>query len=78
MSLIDQSIKKRKVLTWGEKKQLCEFHERNSSFTYKELGRKFEVAENTVCNILKDKNKWLSTNPDDANKQKYKAPKYPE
>ncbi|CAJ0858289.1 2860_t:CDS:1, partial [Entrophospora sp. SA101] len=67
-----------KILTWGEKKQLCEFRERNPSFTYKELGRKFEVAENTVCNILKDKNKWLSTNPDDANKQKYKAPKYPE
>nr|CAG8679011.1 3201_t:CDS:2 [Entrophospora candida] len=78
MSSIDQSNKKRKILTWGEKKQLCEFRERNPSFTYKELGRKFEVAENTVCNILKDKNKWLSTNPDDANKQKYKAPKYPE
>jgi hypothetical protein len=78
MSSIDQSNKKRKILTWGEKKQLCEFCERNPSFTYKELGRKFEVAENTVCNILKDKNKWLSTNSDDANKQKYKTPKYPE
>jgi len=27
---------------------------------------------------LKDKNKWLSINPDDANKQRYKTPKYPE
>ena len=27
---------------------------------------------------MKDKNKWLSINPDDANKQKYKTPKYPE
>jgi hypothetical protein len=78
MSSIDHSNKKRKILTWGEKKQLCEFYERNPSFTYKELGRKFEVAENTVCNILKDKNKWLSINPDDASKQKYKVPKYPE
>ena len=50
MSSIDQSNKKRKILTWGEKKQLCEFRERNPSFTYKELGRKFEVAENTTDN----------------------------
>ncbi|CAJ0886299.1 14522_t:CDS:2 [Entrophospora sp. SA101] len=52
MSSIDQSNKKRKVLTW--------------------------VAENAVCNILKDKDKWLSVYPDNSNKQKYKTSKYPE
>nr|CAG8547822.1 13608_t:CDS:2 [Entrophospora candida] len=78
MSSIDQSNKKRKVLTWDEKKQLCGSHERNPSFTYKELDWKFEVAENTVCNILKDKDKWLSVNPDNSNEQKYKTSKYPE
>ena len=78
MSSIDQSNKKRKVLTWGEKKQLCEFNERNPSFTYKELGQKFGIAEPTVCKILKDKDKWLSINPNDTNRQKDKAAKYPD
>lgn len=78
MSSIDQSNKKRKVLTWGEKKQLCEFNERNPSFTYKELGQQFGIAEPTVCKILKDKNKWLYINPNDTNRQKDKAAKYPD
>jgi len=78
MSSIDQSNKKRKILTWGKKKQLCEFNERNPSFTYKELGQKFGIAEPTVCKILKDKDKWLSINPNDTNRQKDKAAKYPD
>jgi len=79
MSSIEPSKKKRKILTWGEKKELCEFHEKTPSFTYKELGNKFGgIAENTVCNIVKDKEKWLAVSPSDVNKQKTKSPKYPE
>ncbi|CAJ0840555.1 2412_t:CDS:2, partial [Entrophospora sp. SA101] len=58
MSSIEPSKMKKKILTWGEKKELCEFHEKNPSFTYKELGNKFGgIAESTVCNIVKDKEK---------------------
>jgi Tc5 transposase DNA-binding domain/CENP-B N-terminal DNA-binding domain len=78
MSSNDPSKKKRKILTWGEKKELCDFHEKNPLFTYKELGLKFEIAEATVCNIVKNKEKWLAVDPSNANKQKDKSPKYPE
>ncbi len=78
MTSINQSNKKRKILTWGEKKQLCEFNVKNPSFTYKELGQKFGIAEPTVCKILKDKDKWLSIESNDANKQKDKTAKYPD
>nr|CAG8553297.1 4197_t:CDS:2 [Entrophospora candida] len=58
MSLIDQANKKRKELTWGEKKQtfvnlmdeICHSH-----VDMKNLAKQFGIAEPTVCNVLKDK-----------------------
>ena len=78
MSSIEPSKMKRKILTWGEKKELCEFYEKNSSFTYKELGLKFGIVETTVCSIVKNKEKWLAVDPSNINKQKDKSSKYPE
>jgi hypothetical protein len=72
---------KRKVLSWGEKKQLCEFYRENPSITYRELGKRFgNIAENTVCDILKKRDKWLKVDmsSNDAMKQKDKTAKYPE
>ncbi|CAJ0906246.1 12426_t:CDS:2 [Entrophospora sp. SA101] len=36
-----------------------------------------KITKPTICNILKDKDKWLFINPNDANRQKDKAAKYP-
>lgn len=77
----DKPKNKRKVLSWGEKKQLCEFYQENPSITYRELGKRFgNIAENTVCDILKKKEKWLKVDmsSNDAMKQKDKTAKYPE
>ena len=44
-------------------------HQQNPFLTYKELGQKFNgIVENTVCDILKNKEKWLKVNNSDANK----------
>ena len=52
-------------------------HQQNPFLTYKELGQKFNgIAENTVCDILKNKEKWLKVNNSDANKQKDRSPKF--
>nr|CAG8686876.1 14910_t:CDS:2 [Entrophospora candida] len=45
MSSIDQPNKKRKILLRMKKKQLCEFNERNLSFTYNELDKKDKAAK---------------------------------
>ena len=54
------SVKKRKVLTFQEKKDLCLLRQENPSMTQEEIGRRFGIKKNTVCDILKCKEKWLS------------------
>ena len=73
------SKKKRVMLNFGQKKEMCLLHQQNPSLTYKELGQRFGgAAENTVCDILKKKEKWLEVNDTDANKQKDRSPKFPQ
>ena len=56
---------------------MCLLHQQNPFLTYKELEQKFnDIAKNTVCNILKNKEKWLEVNNSDANKQKDRSPKF--
>ena len=63
------SKKKRVVLSFEQKKELYLLHQQNPFLTYKEIGQKFNgIAENTVCDILKNKEKWLEVNNSDANK----------
>src|SRR6266496_3758090 len=56
----EATLKKRKVLTFGEKKELCLLHNENPSLSQEEIGKKFGVKKNTVCDILKNKEKWLN------------------
>src|ERR1043166_8299998 len=76
----EATLKKRKVLTYGEKKELCLLHQENLSLTKEEIGKKFGIKKNTVCNILKNKEKWLNVELNSSNtaKQKEKSPKFPE
>ena len=48
------SKKKRVMLNFGQKKEMCLLHQQNPSLTYKELGQIFssirrEVLDNVVC-----------------------------
>lgn len=73
--------KKRKILTFGEKKELCLLHQENPKLTLRELGERFgNTKKNTVSDILKNKEKWLNVelNNSNATKQKDKPPKFPE
>src|SRR5881275_1514912 len=48
--------------------------------TQEEIGLKFGIKKNTVCDILKDKEKWLNIKLTGSNttKQKQKSAKFPE
>ena len=73
------SKKKWVVLSFEQKKELCLLHQQNPFLIYKELGQKFNgIVENTVCDILKNKKKWLEVNNLDVNKQKDRTPKFPQ
>ena len=76
----EATLKKRKVLTFGEKKELCLLHQKNPSLSQEEIGKQFGIKKNTVCDILKDKEKWLNIEINDSNiaKQRAKLPKFPE
>lgn len=76
----ETTSKKRKILTFGEKKELCLFHQENPSLSQEEIGKKFGVKRNTVSDILKNKEKWLNIelNSSGATKQKEKSAKFPE
>ena len=56
----DVPVKKGRVLTFQEKKDLCFLRQENPSMTQEEIGLKFGIKKNTVCDILKDKEKWLN------------------
>src|SRR5215469_4609717 len=76
----EATLKKRKVLTYKEKKDLCLLHQENPSLSQEEIGKKFGVKKNTVCDILKNKEKWLNIELNSLNvaKQREKSPKFPE
>src|SRR3954447_6161790 len=76
----EATLKKRKVLTFGEKKELCLLHLKSPSLSQEEIGKKFGIKKNTVCDILKNKEKWLNIELSGFNiaKQREKLPKFPE
>ena len=41
----EATLKKRKVLTFGEKKELCLLHQENPSLSQEEIGKKFDVKK---------------------------------
>ena len=58
---------KKKSLTYGEKKELCLLHQKNPSLTQEEIGNNFGIKKNTVCDILKNKEKWLNVELNGSN-----------
>ena len=55
-------------------------HQKNPLLIQEEIGKNFGIKKNTVCDILKNKEKWLNVELNDSNtiKQKEKSLKFPE
>ncbi|GBC33314.2 tigger transposable element-derived protein 6-like [Rhizophagus irregularis DAOM 181602=DAOM 197198] len=72
--------KKRVVLTHAQKRQLCLDSQKTSRLTQQELAAIYQIKQNTVSDILKNKDKWLLVNPDseEANKQRERPPCFPQ
>ncbi|CAB4388702.1 unnamed protein product [Rhizophagus irregularis] len=56
----EKGTRKRKRLSYAEKKGLCEWKKDNPSYNQEELAKKFDISKSQVCSILKEKEKWLS------------------
>jgi hypothetical protein len=72
--------KKRVVLTHAQKRQLCLDYQKTPRPTQEELATLYKIKQNTVSDILKKKEKWLSVNPDseESNKQREKSTRFPQ
>lgn len=73
--------RKRKSLSYAEKKELCEWQKDNPSYNQEDLAKKFDISKSQVCNILKEKEKWLSidiSNKEVKNQKRDRGAKFPE
>jgi hypothetical protein len=73
--------KKRKSLSFTEKKELCEWKRDNPSYNQEDLSNKFDISVPQVCRILKEKEKWLSidvSNKKFSNQRWDRGAKFPE
>jgi hypothetical protein len=72
--------KKRVVLTHAQKRQLCLDYQNTPRPTQGELATLYKIKQNTVSDILKKKEKWLSIDPDseESNKQREKSVRFPQ
>src|SRR6266498_5918948 len=73
-------IKKRVVLIFAQKQQLCLDSQKIPRLTQEELAILYNIKQNTVSDILKQKDKWLSINPnlEKANKQRERFVYFPQ
>ena len=71
---------KRVVLTHAQKHQLCLDSQKTPRLTQTELATLYNIKQNTVSDILRNKDKWLLVNPDleEANKQREKNVHFPQ
>ncbi|CAB4431191.1 unnamed protein product [Rhizophagus irregularis] len=71
--------KKRKLLTLGQKKELCE-KSRDQKLSGVQLAREYGISEKTVSDILKKSEHWLSidTTLPNANNFREKSSDYPQ
>ena len=72
--------KKRVVLTHAQKRQLCLDSQKIPRLTQQELATIYKIKQNTVSDILKNKDKWLLVNSDseEANRQKERPLCFPQ
>lgn len=59
-SQLSKIPKKRKSLTAGQKKEVCLKKLASPSLKNKELAQEYDVSEGMVCDILKEKDRWLA------------------
>lgn len=69
---------KRKNLTFGEKKEICEWKNNYPSETLENIAKKFEVSKSLVSSVLKNKEIWLSKNESLSNQKRERRGKFPE
>ena len=71
---------KRVVLIHAQKHQLCLDSQKTPRLTQTELATLYNIKQNTVSDILRNKDKWLLVNPDleEANKQREKNVHFPQ
>ena len=71
--------KKRKFLTFSQKKELCEKH-RDQKLSGVQLAREYGISDSTVSDILKKSDHWLSidTSSPNANNFREKSSYYPQ
>ncbi|CAJ0646810.1 12915_t:CDS:1, partial [Entrophospora sp. SA101] len=58
----EEKIKKRKSLTFLEKKEVCEWKRDHPSYNLDEIAKKFGISKSQAGNIIKEKDKWTSIN----------------
>ena len=76
-----EKTKKRKSLSFAEKKELCEWKRDNPLYNQEDLSNKFDISVPQVCRILKEKDKWLSidvSNKKFSNQKRDRGAKFPE
>ena len=73
--------RKRKSLSYAKKKGLYEWQKDNPSYNQEDLAKKFDISKSQICNILKEKEKWLSidiSNKKVKNQKWDRGAKFPE
>ncbi|CAB5374875.1 unnamed protein product [Rhizophagus irregularis] len=75
----NNSQKKRKTLTFNQKKELCEKH-RDQNLSGVQLAKEYEISDSAVSDILKKSEYWLSIDStlQNANRFREKTCNYPQ
>jgi hypothetical protein len=78
--LFKMSLNKRKSLTALIKRDICLAKQKTPIPTNKELATAFDISTSTISDILNEKDKWLSINPEssDATRKKKRSLVYEE
>ncbi|CAJ0746019.1 5174_t:CDS:1 [Entrophospora sp. SA101] len=77
----EEKIKKRKSLTFLEKKEICEWKRDHPSYNLDEIAKKFGISKSQAGNIIKEKDKWTSINTSNvksSNLKRERGAKFPE
>ena len=72
--------KTRVSLTALQKKEICQFKSRNPYCSHNRIAEIFACGSSTIGDILREKDKWLSSKENDSSAQfkKKRPPKWPQ
>ena len=67
------------TLSFAQKREICLKYEQKPQPTQKQLAEIYGVKQNTISDILRDKQKWIETNTEFNDlRKRTRAPAYPE